>query len=67
MALKKMRAKSHGGLTKRIQKTGGKKPKLLSKRVNVAHRMIKKSRERVLRARRKTTLSNAHDKFIKAL
>lgn len=65
MAIKKMRAKSHGGLTKRVQKTGGNK--LLAKRTNVAHRMIKKSRERVLRARRKTTLSKAHDKFLKAI
>lgn len=65
MALKKMRAKSHGGLTKRIQKTGSNK--LVIKRINASHRMIKKSRERVLKSRRKTTLSKAHDKFLKAI
>lgn len=60
-----MRAKSHGGLTKRVRKTGA--GKLVVKRINAAHRMIKKPRERVLRARRKTTLSKAHDKFLKAI
>ncbi len=65
MTVKKFKSKSRGGLTKRVKKTPGNK--LVSKRTNVAHRMIKKPRERVLRARRKTVLSKAHKKFLLAL
>jgi len=65
MAVKKFKRKSHGGLTKRVRKTPS--DKLISKRTNVAHRMIKKPRERVLRAKRKTVLSSAHKKFLSVI
>jgi ribosomal protein L35 len=65
MAMKKLRSKSHGGLTKRVRKTPS--GKLISKRTNVAHRMIKKPRERVLRAKKKTVLSPAHKKFLSVI
>ncbi len=65
MAVKKFKRKSHGSLTKRVRKTPS--DKLISKRTNVAHRMIKKPRERVLRAKRKTVLSSAHKKFLSVI
>jgi hypothetical protein len=61
MAMKKFRSKSHGGLTKRVRKTLS--GKLISKRTNVAHRMIKKPRERVLELREKPFLAQLIKSF----
>lgn len=69
MSVKKMRAKTHKGTVKRVKITnGGKvsKGKLLINRINKAHRNIKKQRERLLKAKRSTTLNKIHNK-LKAL
>ncbi|MEM1311991.1 MAG: 50S ribosomal protein L35 [Patescibacteria group bacterium] len=66
MALKKMKSKTHKGTAKRVKVTnGGKlsKGKLLTNRINKAHRNIKKQRERQLKAKRSTVLSDVHDKL----
>ncbi len=58
-----MRAKTHKGTKKRIKITNGgdlKKGKMLSNRPNDNHRNIGKQRERLLRSRRSTKLSQTH-------
>jgi ribosomal protein L35 len=63
MALKKMRAKTHKGTQKRIKITNGgdlKKGLMLANRPGDNHRNIKKTRERLLRARRASNISKAH-------
>ena len=63
MALKKMKQKTHKGTQKRIKITNGgdlKIGKMISNRPGDNHRNIKKSRERLLRARRDTHVSGAH-------
>ncbi len=67
MTLKKMRTKTHKGTKKRIKVTNGGNGKLMIARINQGHRMIKKSRTRKLRARRKTVLSKTYDKLKKVM
>jgi ribosomal protein L35 len=69
MAVKKMRSKTHKGTVKRVKVTNGGKlseGKLLTNRINKAHRNIKKQRERLLKSKRSTTLNKIHNK-LKAL
>jgi ribosomal protein L35 len=66
MAIKKMRAKSHKSTVKRIKITNGSDPKtgkLLINRNNKQHRMIGKSRVRVLKGKKSTVLNEVHSKF----
>jgi len=66
MSIKKMRAKTHKGLVKRIKISNGgdlDKGKLITNRINKGHRNIKKQRERLLKSRRSTTLSGIHKKL----
>ncbi len=66
MSIKKMRAKSHKGASKRIKVTNGgdmDSGKLITNRINKGHRNIKKQRERSLKAKRSTTLSAIHNKL----
>ena len=70
MALKKMKAKTHKGTQKRIKISNGgdlKKGKMLSDRAGDNHRNVKKSRERLLRARRNSKVSKAHVKLKKRM
>lgn len=64
--LKKFKSKTHKGAKKRIKLTNGSKTstgKLMINRINDNHRNIGKSRERLLRGRRKTKLSNTYKKL----
>jgi ribosomal protein L35 len=66
MSLKKFRAKTHKTTKKRIKVTNGgdlSKGKLLINRPNRQHRMIGKSRSRVLKGKKSTVLSAGHTKF----
>ena len=66
--VKKFKSKPIKGLKKRIKLSGAKtEKKLLTKRINSGHRLIKKSRERKLKSLTPTVLSSAHKKYIKAL
>lgn len=65
-----MKAKTHKGTVKRIKITNGgdlKKGKMLANRPGDNHRNIKKSRERLLRARRDSKVSTAHVKLKKIM
>jgi ribosomal protein L35 len=62
----KVKPKSFGSASKRIKVTkGGSKQegKLQVKVINRTHRMIKKSRSKVLEGKRNSTLSSVHDKY----
>jgi len=62
----KFKKKPRKGGVKRIKLSGAKDSenvKMLTKRINVAHRLIKKSRERKLKANTDTVLSS-HNKSI---
>lgn len=66
MAVKKMRAKTHKGAVKRIKISNGgdlDSGKMITGRINNNHRNIKKQRERLLKGKRQTTLSNLHKKL----
>jgi len=66
MAIKKMRAKTHKGTIKRIKVSNGgdlESGKLITNRINKAHRNIKKQRERLLKSKRSTTLNSIHNKL----
>ena len=70
MAIKKMRAKTHKGTKKRIKITKGgdlKNGKMMANRAGDNHRNIKKSRERLLRARTETCVSDAHSSLKKRM
>ncbi len=63
MAISKMRAKPRKAAVKRIKVTNGGDldlGKLLVNRINRDHRNIRKQRERKLKAKRSTTLSDIH-------
>jgi ribosomal protein L35 len=66
MSVKKMRAKTHKGTVKRIKITNGgnlETGKMVIGRINDNHRNIGKSRERLLRGRRSTTLGKTFKKL----
>ncbi len=64
--VKKFRAKPRKGAKKRFKPSGAKdssETKLQTKRINNAHRLIGKSRERKLKAAKPTIISKVHQKF----
>jgi ribosomal protein L35 len=66
MSLKKMKPKPRKGIVKRIKVTNGgdlSKGKLMTDRPNDNHRLIRKSRQRKLKAKKSTVLSKIMDKL----
>lgn len=62
----KIKPKSFGSASKRIKVTNGgdtKDGKLKVEVINRSHRMIKKSRSKVLSGKKNTTLNAVHDKY----
>jgi len=70
MTIKKMRAKRHKGTVKRVRVTNGgdlSKGKVKIGRRNAAHRLIKKSGEKKLRARKTTVVANSVARKLKKM
>jgi ribosomal protein L35 len=70
MTLKKMRAKTNKSIKKRLKITKGgdlEEGKMLTNRNNRQHRMIGKSRVRVLKGKKSTVLSSVHQKLKKLI
>jgi ribosomal protein L35 len=67
--VKKFRPKTHKGTTKRVKISNGGKAegKLIIGRIGDNHRNIGKSRSRLLKARRTTTLGGYHKKLKKVM
>ena len=66
MKIKKMKPKSRKGAVKRIKVTNGgdlSKGKLMVNRTNDNHRLIKKQRERMLKAKKASSLSSIYNKL----
>ncbi|MGL4759745.1 MAG: hypothetical protein ACRCXZ_10530 [Patescibacteria group bacterium] len=66
MAVKKMRAKTRKGVVKRIKISNGgdkSKGKLIVNRINDNHRLIKKSRNRKLKAKKNSVLNKSFNKY----
>lgn len=62
MTLKKFRAKTHKGISKRIKLSAG--GKIQVNRPNRQHRMIGKSRARVLKGKKSTVINPLHKKLL---
>ena len=65
MTLKKFRPKTHKGIAKRIKLSGT--GKMQVNRKNRQHRMIGKSRSRVLKGKKSTVLNTLHSKLLRAI